>query len=109
MLWPGQLVNARLLVETRPDGITVAASAVQQGPNGPYVYIIGPDGAVQMRAVTVAQTDNGRDLIASGLKAGESVVIDGQYRLQPGSLVEVLPGNQARDGELQSAVQRAIP
>jgi multidrug efflux system membrane fusion protein len=103
------LVNARLLVETQPEAITVAASALQQGPNGPYVYVVATDGAVQMRAVAVEQTSEGRDLIASGLKAGETVVIDGQYRLQPGSLVEILPGNHARDDELQSAVQRAIP
>ena len=71
-LWPGELVNARLLLETRTDGLTVAASAVQQGPNGSYVYVIGSDGTAQMRPVTVAQISDGQALIDSGLKANET-------------------------------------
>ena len=108
-LWPGELVNARLLLETKSDGLTIAASAVQQGPNGPYVYVVGQDGTVQMRSVTVGQTSEGRDLIDSGLRAGETVVVDGQYRLQPGSAVQLLEGTAARADELESSVQRAIP
>ena len=50
-LWPGELVNARLLLETRQNGLTIAASAVQQGPNGAFVWVIGSDGTVQMRPV----------------------------------------------------------
>src|SRR6267142_3424680 len=46
-LWPGELVNARLLVDTRHNGLTVAASAVQQGPNGAYVYVVNPDSTVE--------------------------------------------------------------
>ena len=49
-LWPGELVNARLLVDTRHDGLTVPASVVQQGPNGPYAYVINPDNTVEIRA-----------------------------------------------------------
>ena len=48
-LWPGQLVNARLLIDTRKDGLTIAAPAVQQGPQGAYVYVIKPDGTVEIR------------------------------------------------------------
>src|SRR5205085_11783398 len=54
-LWPGQLVNARLLVDTKQNGLTVAASAVQQGPNGAYVYVINPNNTVENRSVKVAQ------------------------------------------------------
>ncbi len=108
-LWPGELVNARLLLEIQPNAVTVAASSVQQGPNGPYVYVVGPDETVQMRSVTVGQTSDGRDLIDSGLNAGETVVVDGQYRLQPGSHVQLLQGTTARTDELESSVQRAIP
>src|SRR3978361_144609 len=50
-LWPGQLVNARLLVDTRHNGLTVAASAVQQGPSGAYVYVIDPGSTVESRPV----------------------------------------------------------
>jgi membrane fusion protein, multidrug efflux system len=109
MLWPGELINARLLLETRHNGLSVASSAVQQGPNGPYVYVIGPDRTVQMRPVTVAQISEGQALINSGLKPSENVVIEGQYRLQPGSLVEQLHGKAAESADLQSAVEQAIP
>lgn len=102
-------MNARLLAETRQNGLTVAAYAVQQGPDGPYVYVVGNDHTVQMRKVTVAQTMDGRDLIDSGIAAGETVVTDGQYRLEPGSLVQILSGNAAREVDLKSSVEQAIP
>jgi membrane fusion protein, multidrug efflux system len=109
MLWPGELINARLLLQTRHNGLSIASSAVQQGPNGSYVYVIGPDRAVQMRAVTVAQISEGQALIDSGLKPEENVVVEGQYRLHPGSLVEALHGKAAESADLQSAVEQAIP
>jgi membrane fusion protein, multidrug efflux system len=109
MLWPGQLVNARLLIDTRKDGLTIAAPAVQQGQTGPYVYVISPDGKAQVRPVTVAEISEGQALIDSGLKANETVVIDGQYRLQQDTPVQVLHGKAAKEADLQSAVEKAIP
>jgi len=109
MLWPGELINARLLLETRHGGLTIAASAVQQGPNGSYVWVIGADGTVQPRAVIVAQISDGQALIDSGLRANEKVVVDGQYRLQAGALVRELHGKAAQDANLQSSVEQAIP
>jgi len=109
LLWPGQLVNARLLIDTRKDGLTIAAPAVQQGQTGSYVYVIAPDGKAQVRPVTVAQISEGQALIDTGLKANETVVIDGQYRLQQGSTVQVLHGKAAQQADLQSAVEKAIP
>lgn len=108
-LWPGQLVNARLLLETRKNALTVAASAVQQSQKGAYVYVVRPDKTAELRPVTVAQISQGQALIDSGLKAGEVVVVDGQYRLKEGSLVRELHGKAAREADLQSAVQDAIP
>src|SRR5258707_4972891 len=108
-LWPGQLVNARLLVDTRKDGLTIAAPAVQQGQTGSYVYVISPDGKAEVRPVTVAQISEGEALIDSGLKANETVVVDGQYRLRQDSPVRVLHGKAAREADLQSAVEKAIP
>jgi multidrug efflux system membrane fusion protein len=108
-LWPGQLVNARLLVDTRKDGLTIAAPAVQQGQTGSYVYVISPDGKAEVRPVTVAQISEGQALIDSGLKANETVVIDGQYRLRQDSPVRVLHGKAAKEADLQSAVEKAIP
>jgi membrane fusion protein, multidrug efflux system len=108
-LWPGELVNARLLLDTRHDGLTIAASAVQQGQNGSYVWVIGSDGKVGVRPVKIAQISEGQALIDSGLEAGENVVVDGQYRLQTGALVQELHGKAAQEADLQSAVEQAIP
>ena len=108
-LWPGQLVNVNLLLETRKDGLTIAASAVQQGQNGSYVYVVVPDGTAQLRSVKVGQISQGQALIDDGLKAKETVVVDGQYRLQQGSRVKELHGKAATEADLQSSVQKAIP
>jgi multidrug efflux system membrane fusion protein len=108
-LWPGELVNARLLLDTRHDGLTVPASVVQQGQKGSYAYVINPDNTVEIRPVTVAQISEGQALIDSGLKANEQVVIDGQYKLQPGTNVTVLHGKAAEEAAAQSALQAPIP
>jgi membrane fusion protein, multidrug efflux system len=108
-LWPGELVNARLLLDTRHDGLTVAASVVQQGPKGAYAYVINPNNTVEIRPVTVAQISEGQALIDSGLKANEQVVVDGQYKLQPGTHVTILQGQAAEEAAAQSARQAPIP
>jgi multidrug efflux system membrane fusion protein len=108
-LWPGELINARLLVDTRHNGLTVAASAVQQGPNGTYVYAIDANNTVQDRPVKVAQISGGQALIDSGVTANEQVVVDGQYKLQPGTHVTLLHGKAAQEAIAQSAQQAPIP
>jgi multidrug efflux system membrane fusion protein len=108
-LWPGELVNARLLVDTRHNGLTVPASVVQQGPTGPYAYVVNPDDTVAIRPVKVAQISDGQALIDSGLKANETVVVDGQYKLQPGTRVTMLHGQAAREAIAQTAQQAPIP
>jgi multidrug efflux system membrane fusion protein len=108
-LWPGELVNIRLLIDTRQNALTVAATAVQQGPQGSYVYVIKPDGTVENRAVKVAQAGARIALIDTGLQANEEVVIGGQSRLQPGAPVTVLHGKAAQALLAQSAQQTVIP
>jgi multidrug efflux system membrane fusion protein len=108
-LWPGQLVNARLLVDTRHDGLTVSASVVQQGSKGPQAYVIKPDNTVELRPIKVAQISDGQALIDSGLEANEQVVVDGQYKLQPGTHVTLLTGQAAEEAKAQSAQQAPIP
>ena len=108
-LWPGQLVNARLLLETRHNGLTVSASVVQQGPNGPYAYVVNPDNTVAIRPIKVAQISEGQALIDSGLNANEQVVVDGQYKLQPGTRVRILHGKAAAEVAAQDAMQAPIP
>lgn len=86
-LWPGQFVNARLLLTTRKAGIVIPESVVQRGPQGTYAYVVKPDQTVEMRPIKVAQSKDGVALIDDGLQAGEEVVVDGQYKLQPGAKV----------------------
>ena len=109
LLWPGELINARLLLETRRNGLTIPASAVQQGPNGSFVWVIGPDETVQTRPVVVSQLSEGQVLINSGLQADEKIVVDGQYRLVAGSHVRELQTDEAQKADLQSSVEQEIP
>jgi multidrug efflux system membrane fusion protein len=108
-LWPGQLVNARLLLDTRHNGLTVPAAVVQQGTKGPYAYVVNPDSTVAIRPIKVAQISDGQALIDSGLKANEQVVVDGQYKLQPGTRVTILHGQAAQEAAAQDALQAPIP
>jgi multidrug efflux system membrane fusion protein len=108
-LWPGELVNARLLVDTRHNGLTVPAGVVQQGPKGPFAYVVNPDNTVAIRPIKVAQISDGQALIDSGLKANEQVVVDGQYKLQPGTHVTILTGQAAQEAAAQDAQQAPIP
>lgn len=108
-LWPGELINVWLLLNTRHDGLTVPASAVQQGQNGAFAYVIAPDGTVQLRPILVSQIRGGQALIDAGLSANEQVVVDGQYKLRPGTHVTVLHGRAAEEAAAQSAQQIPIP
>lgn len=109
-LWPGQFVNARLLVTTRKAGIVVPAPVIQRGPEGPYAFVIKPDSTVEIRPVKVAQIQDGLALIDDGLSAGEQVVEDGQYKLQAHSRVKVAGAGKAGPaaGE-DSKVQASAP
>jgi membrane fusion protein, multidrug efflux system len=109
-LWPGQLVNARLLLETRHNALTVPAPVVQQGgPNGSYVWVIKPDNTVETRPITVAQISDGQALVDKGLQANEKVVADGQYKLKVGTHVTILSGKAAEEEAAQQAQQAPIP
>ncbi|MGY3586236.1 multidrug efflux system membrane fusion protein [Bradyrhizobium sp. USDA 4341] len=108
-LWPGELINARLLLDTRHNGLTVPASVIQQGPNGSYAYVVNADNTVSIRQVKVAQVSDGQALIDAGLAANEQVVIDGQYKLQPGTHVAPLHGKAAEEAAAQDAMQAPIP
>ena len=89
--------------------LTVSAPAVQQGAQGAYVYVINADSTVAVRPVKVAQVSDGQALIDSGLSAGEQVVVDGQYKLQPGTRVTILHGKAAEEAAAQDAQQTPIP
>lgn len=106
-LWPGQFVNARLLIETRKAGLVVPASVVQRGPDGPFAFVIRDDLTAQVRPIKLAQIDQGQALIAEGLSAGERVVVDGQYKLQAGAKVK-LPETGGRTSGSGSGSQHSL-
>ena len=98
-LWPGQFVNVQLLVKTVDGGLVIPAQAVGRGPDGDYVYQVQGDNTVKMQPVVVAgEVGDSHVMIGSGLKAGEQVVTEGQFRLKPGSKVKAL-----KPGELPAA------
>ena len=86
-LWPGQFVNVNLTLQTLHNAITVPAAAVNQGPNGAFVYLVGPGNKAVNRAVNVVTTEGAIAVIQGGLKAGQLVVTDGQMSLKPGSAI----------------------
>jgi membrane fusion protein, multidrug efflux system len=87
-LWPGLSVATRLLVDTLKQVVVVPDGAVQRGPNGLYVYVIGDDDKVTIQNVKVSQEGNGQSVVSEGLSAGRKVVVAGQYRLQQGATVK---------------------
>ena len=88
-LWPGQFVNVELTLTTEPNAIVVPSAALQSGQQGQYVFVIKEDSTVEVRRVVVKRTQGSETVIADGLRAGESVVVDGQPRLVAGAKVEV--------------------
>jgi membrane fusion protein, multidrug efflux system len=92
-LWPGMFVNVRVVTQVQDNGLTVPLDAVQQGPQGQYVFVVGPDHKAAMQPVSVRETLNGEALIDKGLRAGETVVVRGQYRLAPGTVVSLANPN----------------
>jgi membrane fusion protein, multidrug efflux system len=86
-LWPGQYVDARVLVRTAANALTIPDSAVQLGPNGPFTYVVKKDSSVEARPLHVGEESNGVIIVTQGLAAGEIVVTNNQYRLQPGAHV----------------------
>jgi multidrug efflux system membrane fusion protein len=101
MLWPGAFVNIHLTIAVQPNALTVPLPAVQRGPNGPFVYVIKPDGTVTARNVVTAQSRAGEVVIQSGLTANDTVVVSGQYRLSDGSAVKIAAPDQ--QNQVQSA------
>ena len=88
-LWPGGFVSVRLRTEVVRDAIVVPPAAIQRGPRGPYVFVIGSDNTAKRQQVTVGYEDEAASIVTGGLKAGETVVVDGASRLADGTKVAV--------------------
>jgi multidrug efflux system membrane fusion protein len=117
-LWPGQFVNVRLLLETRKNGIVVPTPVVQRGPGGAYAFVVQGQGTnltVTQQTITLVLSSTGEavnyqgdTLVDGGLEPGQTVVVDGQYKLQSGSKVLPAPTGGAR-GTNQPALEAANP
>jgi membrane fusion protein, multidrug efflux system len=86
-LWPGEFVNARVLVRTEHNALTIPSNAIQRGPNGMFTYVVKADSTVEARPLQVGDETGTLTVITDGLKDGEQVVLSNQYRLQPGARV----------------------
>lgn len=107
-LWPNQFVNSDLLLETRKNSIVVPTAAILRGPQGPYVYTVNPDKTVQDKAVTIALTQGDVTVVTDGVSPGDTVVTDGQDKLQRGSHIEPRGGPPSKNttAPVTGAVER---
>ena len=106
-LWPNQFVNANLLLETRKNSTTIPTAAVLRGPQGTFVYAVNADKTVQDRAITVSLTQGDTTIVTSGLNPGDTVVTDGQDKLQRGSRIE--PRSQNPSGRRSTPTDSSSP
>ena len=88
-LWPGEFVHARILITTRKDAVTIPAVALQRGPDGYYVWVIKPDNTVEQRPIDGMTVDEDTAIAIKGLAVGETVVVEGQSRLDVGTHVAI--------------------
>jgi multidrug efflux system membrane fusion protein len=104
-LWPGGFVRVRLRTEVRRDAVVVPPAAIQRGPRGPYVFVVGDGDVARRRTVSVSHEDGQASIVTEGLKAGDAVVVDGASRLSEGSKVSVVPsdGQIAADSDQATA------
>jgi multidrug efflux system membrane fusion protein len=94
VLWPGQFVNVRVELDVRSNVVAVPVTAVQQGPDGAFAFVVGQNRAVQKRVIKVGDVNKTTAIIDDGIQPGDLVVTEGQYRIQSGTAVDVL-GNPA--------------
>jgi multidrug efflux system membrane fusion protein len=91
-LWPGQFVSTTLTLKEQADALVVPSQAVQNGPNGPYVFVVKADQTAELRPVVVERTEGTAAVLAKGVEAGETVVTSGQLRVTPGGKVAAKEG-----------------
>jgi multidrug efflux system membrane fusion protein len=92
-LWPGQSVSTRLLVTTLKDATVIPDDAVQHGADGLYAFAVNADNKAELRKIKVSKSIDGRSVVDQGLNPGERVIVAGQYKVQPGSVVATKVAN----------------
>jgi membrane fusion protein, multidrug efflux system len=101
-LWPGQYVNARVLVRTERNALTIPDAAVQLGPDGPFTYVVKNDWTVEVRPLAIGDQSGGMTIVTRGLALNERVVTSNQYRLQAGVRVRVAAAAASNGGSRPS-------
>jgi multidrug efflux system membrane fusion protein len=94
-LWPGQFVNAHLRLAIDRNAVTVPVAAIQHGPDGLYVFVVGANSTVASRPVSIGYQNQTVTVVTKGLDGGEQVVVAGQSRLQDGTRIASQPGKAA--------------
>jgi multidrug efflux system membrane fusion protein len=112
-LWPGEFINARVLVATDSNAVTIPSTAVQRGASGVFTYVVKADSTVEARPLQIGAESNTVTEVAKGLNEGEIVVTSNQYRLQPGTAVRTsassAPIRTAQVGKGQQAGTSGAP
>jgi membrane fusion protein, multidrug efflux system len=98
-LWPGEFVNAHLLLETRKNVVVIPPAAVQHGPHGLFTWVVKKDNTVEPRPIQTGVTTGDNTIILSGIEDGDRVVTDGQYKLDTNTPVTVAPARTATSGD----------
>ena len=101
-LWPGEFVNARLLLEMRSNVIAVPSTAVQRGPQGLFAWVVTANETAAVRQIQVGPTAGDSTIITSGLNEGDRVVTEGQYKLQTNAPVTVSTPQASIQGQTGS-------
>ena len=96
LLWPGEFVTARVLVNVHKQALTIPAAALQRGPDGMFAYVVQSDSTVGVRPLKVTLLDENTVIVDTGLNAGERVVTTNVYRLEPGTTVRINSAAAAR-------------
>jgi membrane fusion protein, multidrug efflux system len=106
-LWPGTFVNVEVTTSIAKGALTVPTDAVQQNDQGPFVYVVGSDQVASVRSIRIAQRVRGTALVSDGLTAGETVVVQGQYRLKPGT--KIIPASPGEVPNTTTATAGMLP
>jgi multidrug efflux system membrane fusion protein len=91
-LWPGQFVSTTLTLKEQAEALVVPSQAIQNGPNGQYVFVVKADDTAELRPVVVERTEGAAAVLAKGVQAGETIVTSGQLRVTPGGKVVAKEG-----------------
>jgi len=108
-LWPGEFVKVRMQTGTMPQGMVVSQDAVTRGPKGPFAYVVTAEKTVEMRSLELGPSHNNETVILSGVKPGETIVLEGQIKLAPGMKVKIAETRGSASGKdvAQSATDAA--